>query len=769
MLYNDRKGRILTGIIFIIFLLSLSRYAVNGEPVSIACKEMEGRTAVYDGVELSWSVYGREEMNWRQGYYEVWFAFPLPEAAADSDGTLCFRMVQDDRERKWTVPVSELTIEEEKALCRFVPDMLQTGEATLYLTTEGIAEGELALGTCTDYYGFGELCVDGEGTGLCAAQRYYYHLINGEYILRLVCFAAVCLCMAALFFLLCRREENRAVCIGVFAVLTIQFFATVYVYESTVLLEPTYAEAVTNYLKFAREERFVDNLLITDAGYLPLMPRLIALFFVRLLRLPAAEALYLMQITACLLYSMMWAFFALWPFHRVLSLPARTISCILMMTLCFHLGTLYFINFTYVGAFAILLFLISDSGGWSRLSFALITAYGCLLCLSKGAYVILCPFMAVYLLFFYKSVEKRKRLYAVCLAAASLLQIVYSFSGLGTGADWIDKSGGVGTVGHFLRLPVKCLIDFAESLLFFLGEYVTNVSFLTAALALISGCLLLYGFVRKVFLPWLHKEKIGTIWTEIYAMALFAFASIAFYHLSVKEVPTSWKEMFRPAYEEIGDKYEIFQTAAILLMALLFLSVLRQRRPAWELPSLMALCLVCTLTIPRMQLTGIGRCSVSDNDRIYVGEINASWKDVKALISRSNFFVPVQPSFWGYSKNVMFYQTGTDVYFEETSGQILPMLEEEMIDSYTMQQPVVKLLEVMINKPERITKTDYYMTLLDAEGNILADVAQYNTCRGAKLLFVLEEPVADVETIYFHDTDGNTVFIDNYIGLVESW
>ncbi len=141
MLYNDRKGRILTGIIFIIFLLSLSRYVVNGEPVSIACKEMEGRTAVYDGVELSWPVYGREEMNWRQGYYEVWFAFPFPEAAADSDGTLCFRMVQDDRERKWTVPVSELTIEEEKALCRFVPDMLQTGEATLYLTTEGIAEG----------------------------------------------------------------------------------------------------------------------------------------------------------------------------------------------------------------------------------------------------------------------------------------------------------------------------------------------------------------------------------------------------------------------------------------------------------------------------------------------------------------------------------------------------------------------------------------------------------------------------------------------------
>lgn len=84
--------------------------------------------------------------------------------------------------------------------------------------------------------------------------------------------------------------------------------AVIYLVDSSVYLEPTYAEAVTNFLRFAREEKLTANLLIADAGYLPLLPRLITLFYVKLLRVPAAAALYFMQGTACLLCSMVWAF-----------------------------------------------------------------------------------------------------------------------------------------------------------------------------------------------------------------------------------------------------------------------------------------------------------------------------------------------------------------------------------------------------------------------------------------------------------------------------
>lgn len=53
--------------------------------------------------------------------------------------------------------------------------------------------------------------------------------------------------------------------------------AVIYLVDSSVYLEPTYAEAVTNFLRFAREEKLTANLLIADAGYLPLLPRLITL------------------------------------------------------------------------------------------------------------------------------------------------------------------------------------------------------------------------------------------------------------------------------------------------------------------------------------------------------------------------------------------------------------------------------------------------------------------------------------------------------------
>ena len=59
-----------------IVLLVLSRYVVNGEPVDVRSDEAEITTALplYDGIEIRQPLHITEEMNWRQGYYALFFA-----------------------------------------------------------------------------------------------------------------------------------------------------------------------------------------------------------------------------------------------------------------------------------------------------------------------------------------------------------------------------------------------------------------------------------------------------------------------------------------------------------------------------------------------------------------------------------------------------------------------------------------------------------------------------------------------------------------------
>ena len=156
---------------------------------------------------------------------------------------------------------------------------LESGTATLLLRTEGVAEGELEIAAGPDFYGFGNFSLNGNAQQTTLVQACHYHVTGTEYTIRLVCYGIVLLCAAILVFLVFagaekgKSAEKSPACFLAFSVLTVFFMAVIYLVDSSVYLEPTYAEAVTNFLRFAREEKLTANLLIADAGYLPLLPR----------------------------------------------------------------------------------------------------------------------------------------------------------------------------------------------------------------------------------------------------------------------------------------------------------------------------------------------------------------------------------------------------------------------------------------------------------------------------------------------------------------
>lgn len=760
-------------VFLVVLLLSLARYAANGEPRIVSSDESgaeSGETGVsmplYDGLALSWPLTITPDMNWRDGHYAVKFS----RIAEKCDGFLQIKLEQDDFRDEVTVNVCEIRPGE------FYPlplemKALESGQAFITVATEGVAEGEVELACGMDYYGFGEMSTtDGKSLGYTPVQQYYWHITDMEYRVRIACYLLAVLGCIGLFILTASgtADEGRGRCLAVFGVLTATFLAMFYVYDSSILLEPTYAEAVSNFMKYAREESLVSNLLIADAGYLPLFPRLITLFFIKVLRLPAADALYAMQFTGCLACCMIWAFFVLYPFKGLLRLPYRILFCFMVMAACFHAETLFFTNFVYWGILLILLFLISDLTKWSRIGYWGITAVCVLICLSKGAYVIMLPFMALYLLLFWRGLSKRGKIYGFVIMGAALLQMLYSFGGSGDGGSWISSGGGAGQASFWLKLVCRVCMDGASYLVLFLGRYGERIGGLLPFLA-VSVCILAAaGLIRKIILPVLHKEAVEKGWRALYALLLFVFASSAFYRITVKEVPAGWSRVLGMSYTAPGDKYEIFCAVAAFLIWIVVLSMVRRETIQTVAVAVFALLMFCCM--PRLQLKGFGGTEISDG-RIYASDISAGWQQSRQLIDGSSFFVPVREEFWCYSRNATVYQLGEERYYEESAGFNLGDMDERYRSAFTLDEdmPADNVIEVWIRRPDRIAVSPCKAVLLDEEDNVLQEAVQFTSERNGMTGFFFPEPVNGMKTVRFMDETGRPVYFKDYICWVSAW
>lgn len=544
----------------LVVLLALSRYIVNGEPVDVRsdAADLADGIMLSDGMEIMQPLTIPEGSSWRQGYYALF----VSESSPDSAGKLVYTLQQDGRQDTQSLSLGEMTGGTWVRLQKLPLKKLESGTATLLLRTEGVAEGELEIAAGPDFYGFGNSSLNGNAQQTTLAQACHYHVTGTEYTIRLVCYGIVLLCATVLVFLAFagaekgKSAEKSPACFFAFSVLTVFFMAVIYLVNSSVYLEPTYAEAVTNFLRFAREEKLTANLLIADAGYLPLLPRLIMLFYVKLLRVPASAALYFMQGTACLLCSMVWAFFVLPPFKGLMRFPNRILWCMLVMMTCFCEETLFFTNHAYWGIYLLLLLLVADLEAFSRWIYAGLLGAAALVCLSKGTYAVMLPLMLFYLLLFWKSIGRRARLFAFVTGAASLLQLLYSFGGQGDGGGWIDAAS-MGQAAYWLRLAGRLAVELGAALLTPLREILWRLPFsgiLAGATGVVGLVVLAAGFVVQVLCPLFHGKKVDRQRVTFCTLAMFLVIVSAFFLVTVKRVPDSWEAVGKIGAAQMGQQ-----------------------------------------------------------------------------------------------------------------------------------------------------------------------------------------------------------------------
>lgn len=767
----------------LLLLLALSRYVVNGEPVNIRSDAAESRIElpVFDGVEVRQPLTVTEEMNWRQGYYALRFA----HCDVSGGGRVIYRVEQGETIQTGSLALRDIKAGKWTRLSEMAPGLLQCGQAILSLRTEGVAQGELTVAAGPDYYGFGSVEYNGEKQDVTLAQAYHYHITGTEYRIRLLCYAFAAGCAVVLVILAgSRRIANRGKCLAVFGVMTVLFMAVIWLLDSSVYLEPTYAEAVTNFLQNAREKKLVENLLITDAGYLPLLPRLITLFLVRVIRVPPEYALYLMQITACLLCSMIWSFFVLHPFDGLMKLPGRILWCMLVMLTCFCEETLFFTNHAYWGIYFLLLMMVAELKEFPRWIYVGLTAYGALLILSKGTYAVMLPLVILALLFWYRSMDGREKIFLCVVGAAALLQILYSFSGQGDGGGWISAAAG-GGIAYWVRLAARVIVEFTAYLLLPFGAYVRRLPIVVILLALPVFGFLAFRFTEQILLPRLRGETVSRQRRNFWIIVMYQVIVTAFFLVTVKPVPNDWRSVGNVAFGQMGHKYEIFSDIGFFMLLLTGSALVRQLAKTksaavgriWG-----GICRVCgrygmllltlsfCFTNPVIQLKGWTKAEISDA-RVYAGDINAGWWECRDILHRGSFFIPVRGDNWGYSRHATIHQVGTDVYFEETS---CINLEEEIPGYHNFYEvkeetQAQQLIGVVIDRPRRIGSMDCRVRLLDAKDQVIAEAVQADSGRYKKCRFVFDEPIDGVKKIVFVDGDGEPIWFKDYIAWVRAW
>lgn len=776
----DRECLVLAAGLLLI-LLVLSRYVVNGEPVDVRSDEAETQVELplCDDMEIVQPLTITEEMNWRQGYYALLFA----RCDAGSAGQLIYTVEQGGTTQTGKLALHDIEAGEWTRLAEMEPGRLACGEAVLSLRTQGVAEGALAIAAGEDYYGFGIADYNGVKQNLTLAQAYHYHITGMEYRVRLFCYAFVVLCAVMLVLLTASgRIGEKGKCLAAFGIMTALFMAVIYLLDSSIYLEPTYAEAVTNFLQNARERKLTDNLLITDAGYLPLLPRLITLFFVKVLRIPFAYALYLMQITACLLCSMIWSFFVLRPFHGLMKLSGRILWCLLVMLTCFCEETLFFTNHAYWGIYFLLLMMLADLKELPRWLYAMLTVFGAVLCLSKGTYAVVLPLAVLALVFFHRSMDRREKVFLCTVGAAALLQLLYSFSGQGDGGSWISAASDSG-ISYWFRLFGRVLVEFTAYFLLPFGVYVKRMPAVVCLLTPVTVGFLAYSFIGKVLLPLLRREAVDGERKRFWIIVMYQVVVTAFFLVTVKRVPGSWKDMGKVAFGQMGHKYEIFSDVGFFLL-LLTGGVLARRWGEAVLTDsgrgrrILEVCgrygvLVLTgvfcLTNPVMQLSGWAGAKTSDG-RVYAGNINAGWRESKDAMKNSAFFVPTRGDNWGCSRGATLCQVGTDTFFEETAGRNLDEWIPGYHSSYEIQEETQaqRLIGVMIRRPQRIDK-DCRVRLLAADGQVIAETEQTGSGRYKLCRFSFDIPVDGAKRIEFVDADGEPIWFKDYIAWVSAW
>ncbi len=650
---------------------------------------------------------------------------------------------------------------------KFDYSKLKPGTATIRLTALN-TNAPVYIGTRDNIYNIPSCSINGTETNSVISQRYHINYNNREYKLRLMAYVLfVVLCLLAAYITINRPDDKKSSNI-IRLILTAAYLCLTFIYDSSLMMSPTWAEEVTNFMTAGYENTLGDNILLSDAGYLPLFQRLIALFSIKLLRLKAYESLFAMQGIAYLVTGIVLSFFSGIQFKQYVELKYRYLLSLIFMMLVVNKESGAFINFIGYGIIIIFFYFLADSKGWSRAEFVIICFFSFLATMSKGIYVTILPFMVLCMLMFFKNYSKRDVIYSLTCATGALLQLIYYFT---NGADWIDRNECSEMDNYHLKLVIQSLIDVPNRLL---GVFTGNIGIFNGisgfiVVAFWAGIFIL--FIRKILRKWLAGDKVSKMVQLIFMAVIYISAQSLFLRITVygiKSVNIIHDDFWTFDDYGIDGRYmvQIFAVVAFLFVVLIKWGTEKAIRNFKEI--LIGILLICvTISQPRFQIKGFGNDNYAAA-RTNLSDLNAEVNLFKKYETNDTLVIPIQPNQgWRSVKDADIYCFGSDI--NAWSARCIesdePWRGRLSLVDYNVDHTCA-IYQIFIKKQNLIKRSDYQIVLYDTLGNEVHRQVQDNENYQRIASFTFDDPISDIGYIHICDSEGKNVFIENSMYVI---
>lgn len=552
------------------------------------------------------------------------------------------------------------------------------------------------------------------------------------------------LCIIFLSIELSTKERN---CI-IYLLTTLMLFLIICMrYPTFTLNNNAWAEVGVNYIPWASEKGFFENLFSLEAGlYLNFLGRIVSFLVVHIL--PSLHyAPLIINIIATLIMSAMAATISSGVLNKYISSIESIIISILLFT-CLVDGETAAVplQMGYWGIIPIIVFFVALIGNvpLSRGQVILFMCTSILCILSKMSFVILIPTGALLLILLYKYISRKAKYYTIIIMIFALIQGIVS--------EVLRYKSNISGTGD---IKIPSLFELINGLFYYqvqlwntLFPKLTNSNFVLYNWLFL--CFIIFIIITCLYNIYIKRDI--KFFSGILLLLCLSFSNLGLILLtdifSVDEQKINWNEVI---HLPMNRTYFFSYIPIIVILILSFrfyIECYSKNFVFFKRNSYMmlyiALFFICSF-----------QSYWSSTYFTNIMEDAGDWDSYYQQFANNNYYIPISPLNWAIQSN----STASTLELAEIKNEIT--LENSMEDIFFIYAKKE-------NSTNQLSANVYYINLYDENKKLIETIPQINSNNKNYIGFYFSNPLSNIKYISFTYSNGQLAYISNFITFAQA-
>lgn len=621
-------------------------------------------------------------------------------------------------------------------------DQFTTGNAILSITTDDTEIGSsIYIVTSTqNIYEIPAASMNSETlSGPLYVTYTFYDSTSISIIYNMNLLFLLLLCIILLSIELSIKERNSII----YLLTTFILFLIICIrYPTFTLNNNAWAEVGVNYIPWASEKGFFENLFSLEAGlYLNFLGRIVSFFVVHIL--PSLHYAPLMiNIISALIMSAMVATISSGVLKKYISSLESIIIAILLFT-CLVDGETAAVplQMGYWGIIPIIVFFIALIGNMplSRRQTIIFMCISILCVLSKMSFVILIPTGFLLLILLYKYISQKAKYCTVIIMIFALIQGIVS--------EILRYKNNISGAGD---IKIPSLFELINGL-FYYQVQLWNTLFPK----LTNNNFILYNWLFLGFIIFVIIFSLYNIYKKRnikFFSGILIFMCLSFSHLGLVLLTEGFTTLDQNIDWNIVTCLPMNRTYFLNYISIIGVFIISFKCCIWFLVRkniTLRKYIYIIIYLPLFYVCSFQNYWSSEYFTNILSDIG-DWEHYYKMLDNNNYYIPISPINWGLKSNADIISINLE---ESKSNVLLDNTVNNIFFIYTQKD----------RDTNQLSSEKYYLNLYDANKNLIKSVIQINDNYKNYIGFYLETPLSDIKYVSFTYSNGVPAYVSNSV------